>query len=208
MKKAGYIFIIGVLALYLAVITVAILTEYDSLIDLMVRLLALTGYYALSIATIMTPFLVDIRKVLGWPFIRVHHIFAVFGIAAIISHPIFNAIQRESLSVFIPNLSSWTAFWLLAGRPALYVIILAAIAALARRLLGRSWRAFHATMYIALFFGIVHANLIGTDFSNPFIAVVFNGLFMAAVLAFGLKRYQEFRMRKKLEERRARSRSG
>jgi len=53
----------------------------------------------------------------------------------------------------------------------------------------------HGLMYVVLLFAVVHGNLIGTDFENPVIWVLFNTLFALAVAAFFLKRWQ--RMQKK-----------
>ena len=65
------------------------------------------------------------------------------------------------------------------------------------------WSFIHAFMYLALFFAIVHANLIGTDFQNGTIAWVYDGLFVAVVAAFLLKRLQQYRIRVKLKSKRA-----
>jgi hypothetical protein len=52
-------------------------------------------------------------------------------------------------------------------------------------------------MYLALFIGVVHANLRGIDFTNIYFQVVYDGLFAAVLVAFGLKRWQFYRIRKK-----------
>lgn len=57
------------------------------------------------------------------------------------------------------------------------------------------WRPFHALMYVALFFGVVHANLAGMDFQNVYLLVIYDGLFVAAVVAFGLKRLQFYKIK-------------
>ncbi len=59
------------------------------------------------------------------------------------------------------------------------------------------WRYFHALMYVALFFGVVHANLWGRDFENGFIVVIYDGLFVAALAAFVLKRWQFYQIKQK-----------
>ena len=53
-------------------------------------------------------------------------------------------------------------------------------------------------MYVALFIGIVHANLRGTDFQNLYITIIFDALFAAALGAFVLKRWQFYRIRAKV----------
>jgi hypothetical protein len=56
-------------------------------------------------------------------------------------------------------------------------------------------------MYVALFFGILHANLIGTDFENLFILITFNALFAISIAAFILKRYQTYSLKQKLKKK-------
>jgi len=151
----------------------------------------------LSIATIMTPFLKEITKLFGKPFIKIHHIFAVFGLASATIHPVTYSIQAQNILVFIPSFASWYDFWSLAGRPALPIIYVALIAVLLRNQIQNYWRPVHALMYIVLFFGIVHGNLIGTDFQNIVILIIFNSLFGAAIVTFILKRLQQYQLKKR-----------
>jgi len=50
-------------------------------------------------------------------------------------------------------------------------------------------------MYVALFFGIVHADLSGTDFGNWVILIIFNALFLAALATFSWKRWQFYKIK-------------
>ena len=150
-----------------------------------------------GVATLITPFLKEITQAFGKPFLRIHHAFSVLGIVFITLHPVFNAIQRLSLSVFVPRFDSWKRFWMFAGRPAFIILYIALFAALLRTKAPKYWRPFHALMYIVLLFGIVHANLIGDDFENLGIMIIFNTLFFASIASFALKRYRNFRMKLK-----------
>ena len=60
------------------------------------------------------------------------------------------------------------------------------------------WRAFHALMYAVLLFGIVHANLIGDDFQNLGILLIFNALLIASLTGFAFKRYRSYQLKKKI----------
>jgi DMSO/TMAO reductase YedYZ heme-binding membrane subunit len=148
------------------------------------------------VATLITPFLKEVTQTFGKPFLKVHHSFSIMGIVFITLHPVFNAIERLSLSVFIPNFSSWDTFWRLAGRPAFILFYIAVFAAVLRAKAPKYWRTFHALMYVVLLFGIVHANLIGTDFENFGVMLIYNALFAAALAAFALKRYRKHLMKK------------
>lgn len=66
-----------------------------------------------------------------------------------------------------------------------------------RRKILAYWRYFHALMYVALFFGVIHANLWGLDFENGLITVVYDGLFAAAIEAFVLKRWQFYQIKRR-----------
>jgi hypothetical protein len=53
-------------------------------------------------------------------------------------------------------------------------------------------------MYIVLLFGIVHANLIGDDFANVGIMIIFDGLFAASIAGFAFKRFRNYSRRNKV----------
>jgi hypothetical protein len=50
-------------------------------------------------------------------------------------------------------------------------------------------------MYVALFFGVVQANLAGIDLQNVYLTVIYDGLFAAVLAAFVLKRLQFYRIK-------------
>lgn len=193
LKKAS--FFIAVILFATAVSIIAFFFEYTDSYDLSIRLFALNGFIALSIATIMTAFLKEITLFFKNSFTRIHHYFAATSLVLITLHPVALAIQMLNPAVFLPNMSSFYLFMFYGGRQALIIIYIALVAVLVRRKITAYWRPFHALMYVALFFGIVHANLSGHDFGNIIILVVFNGLFAATLIAFALKRLQFYRIK-------------
>ena len=83
-----------------------------------------------------------------------------------------------------------------AGRPAFIILYIALFAAVVLRTkTPKYWRPFHALMYVVLLFGIVHANLLGGDFENLGIMIIFNALFLMSIASFALKRYRNHRVR-------------
>jgi predicted ferric reductase len=196
LKREGAMLLIGIIALAV-IIALLVLPEAvaEEPIHVLVRLSGLYGYMFLGVATLITPFLKEVTQVFGKPFLRVHHAFSILGIVFITLHPVFNAVQRLSLSVFVPRFDSWETFWRLAGRPAFIILYIALLAAILRAKAPKYWRPFHALMYVVLLFGIVHANLIGDDFENLGIMIIFNALFLAAIASFALKRYKNHRAR-------------
>ncbi|RXE55261.1 hypothetical protein ABH15_10785 [Methanoculleus taiwanensis] len=197
LTRSGLLFAAVILALY-AGITAAVLTSpYGDPLNVMVRLLALWGFIALSIATILTPFLRDIRRVFGRPFLAVHHTFAAVGILLPTLHPVAAAINAADLAVFIPVFSPWTTFWVLAGRPALYILYIALAGVLLRTYIREYWRWVHGLMYVALVLAVVHGNLIGTDFQSPIVRWTINTLFVLTIATFVIRRWQMMTRAKK-----------
>ena len=167
----------------------------SNLLALTIRLFALNGYIALSIAAIMTPFLKEITLFFKKSFVKVHHYFALVGLLLITLLPITVYIQTLNPTVFLPNFESLYLFFFFGGSIALILIYVAFGAVLARRRIGAYWRPFHMLMYLALFIGIIHANLRGTDFQNIYLSIIFDALFTAALAAFVMKRLQFYRIR-------------
>jgi predicted ferric reductase len=196
LKREGIVFLLGItaLAVIIALLFLSSASE-EELVHLAVRFFGLYGYLFLSVATLTTPFLKEVTQAFGRPFLKVHHSFSILGIVFITLHPVFNAIERLSLSVFVPRFDSWERFWMFAGRPAFIILYIALVAAILRAKAPKYWRAFHALMYVVLLFGIVHANLIGDDFQNLGIMIIFNALFLASLASFALKRYRNYSRR-------------
>lgn len=197
--RKDLLFIVLIILFTLAVLVAVFLVGYTTPLRFAIRLFGLYGFIAMSIAVIITPFLKEIMLYFKKPFLRIHHYFAAFGLTLITLHPVALAIERLNPAVFVPSIGSIESFLNNAGRPALIIIYVALVAVLLRRNITAFWRPFHALMYVALFFGIVHANLIGRDFDNLFILIALNVLFAISIGAFILKRYQTYRLKQKLK---------
>lgn len=191
LPRAGLLLAAVILALYALVAAVVLTTPYEDPFRVIARLLALWGFLSLSIAVILTPFLREIMKVFGKPFLAVHHTFAAVGLLLPTLHPVTLAIRAMNPALFIPVFSSWERFWVNAGRSALYLLYIAFAAVLLRKYIPKYWRWVHGLMYVVLLFAVVHGNLIGTDFENPIIWALFNVLFVLVVAAFVLKRWRK-----------------
>jgi predicted ferric reductase len=199
LKRGGVIFLIGIAVLAATIALLFLPRNVEAeLLRLSVRFSALYGYLFLSVTALLTPFLREVTQAFGRPFLKVHHSFAVLGFVLITLHPVFNAIESVSLSVFVPRFDSWEVFWLLAGRPAFILFYAALSAALLRRSIVSYWRIFHALMYVVLFFGLVHADSIGADFQNLGVQIVFYALFSASLAGFAFKRYRHYQLKKRM----------
>jgi hypothetical protein len=184
----------------LAISYIAFSIGYSDPFSLFIRLLALNGYIALGIAAMMSPFLKQITLFFKKSFTKVHHYFAAVGLLLITLHPITVFISALTLSVFLPNFSSLYLFFFFGGIEALILIYVAFGAALLRRKINAYFRIFHAFMYLALFIGVIHANLRGTDFQNIYIQIAFDAIFASALFAFGLKRLQFYRIKSRVKK--------
>jgi DMSO/TMAO reductase YedYZ heme-binding membrane subunit len=190
LTRMGRVFTAGIAALFTAVAAVSLLDVPADPLTRLVRTAALLGLLALGLAALTTPFLARIRKTFGRPFLTVHHLFAAGGLVLVTLHPVLYAVQVADITVFLPAFSSVSLFLALGGRFALILLYLAAATVLLRRSIPKYWRIVHGLMYPALLLGVVHGNLIGTDFAHPFIFFVYNILFVAVVAVFVTKRWQ------------------
>jgi DMSO/TMAO reductase YedYZ heme-binding membrane subunit len=199
-ERRGRYLQIGIAVLFIVVILWSFIVNFSSLFSWVLRITGLIGMLSLSIAVFMTPFLTRIRVLFGASFLQVHHLFAALGLIFTTLHPIVLALQTLDLRVFLPSFVSLDVFLALGGRVALILMYIGLAAILLRRRLRPNvWRPLHGLMYLVLLLGIIHGNLLGTDFTDPFFFFLFNGLFAAVVGAFLLKRWQR-RPRKKADK--------
>lgn len=189
-SRKGYLLAALITVLYAAVTASVLLTPSRPGLSTMIRLAALLGLLSLSIAAIMTPFLPDIYRLFGRPFLKVHHLFAAAGLIFATIHPVLFAIALIDITVFIPLFGSLYDFLATGGRVALIALWLAFLAVSFRAAIPKYWRPVHALMYLVILLAVVHGNLIGTDFTSPFIMVLFNSLAVLAIGAFIAKRVQ------------------
>jgi len=198
--KRELVFFALIIIFVLAVSLFSYSLGHSDLLSLVIRLLALNGYIALSIAAIMTPFLKEITLFFKKSFTKVHHYFAAAGLLLITLLPIIVFVQTSDPTIFLLNFESPYLFFFFGGIIALILIYVAFAAVLLRRKIVAYWRPLHMLMYLALFFGIVHANLRGTDFQNIYITITFDVLFAGALAAFALKRWQFYQIRAKVRK--------
>lgn len=198
-RQAAFLVLIAFFGLAVSLVAYSAVGLVDPL-TLTIRLLALNGYIALSVAAIMTPFLKEITLFFRKSFLNLHHYFAAAGLLLITLHPIAVAIQAMSPAVFEPNFASLYLFFYFGGVIALILVYVGLGATLLRRKIMAYWRYFHALLYLALFIGIVHANVRGIDFTNPAIQTIYDALFAAVLVAFGLKRWQFYQLRRRIQK--------
>ena len=196
LKKEALYLIAVTLSLYIVILVFFLLTPFTDGFNFVIRFGAIFGFTSMFIATMMTPFVVQLYKIFGKPFIKMHHIYSITGLILVTIHPIAFAIFRLDITVFIPDFNSWYGFWSLGGRLALILIYIAVIGAVLRKKIKKNWRIIHILNYVALFLAYVHGVLIGTDFQNIGILIIFT---IMIVLSFGVlffKRYLIYKRKK------------
>ncbi|AEH60937.1 Ferric reductase domain protein transmembrane component domain protein [Methanosalsum zhilinae DSM 4017] len=160
-----------------------------SALEMLIRGAALFGFISLFVAIISSEYMMEVRKIFGKPFLRIHHLFGAIGLALILTHATSFAINVGSLSPFSVVLSPLETFLELAGRPALYLFIIGALAGIYRSKIKSGWRYIHLVNYVAFLFALIHGLLIGTDltFTNP-LGVIFILMGLVVVYVFISKR--------------------
>ena len=167
-KNTRHLILIGVVSLLVVVGLVSLdpLQAGEGWLAWVVRGAALLGYWAVFLSILSSAYLRELIRFFGRPFVKVHHVASVTGLVLVALHPVAVAITTSSVGVFVPRFDSFRVFVSLGGRVAWYLIGIAALAALLRASLKRSWRVIHQLNYIAFLLASAHASLIGTTFSG------------------------------------------
>jgi len=121
------------------------------------RLAALLGYQLIFIAVLSSAFVRPLTKAFGQPFVKLHHIVALSGLALICLHPVLASLSWNTYRILLPNLNSASDFFQWSGSPAFDLLLLAVLAAAFRRRLKGAWRVIHMLTYVALLLGTIHA---------------------------------------------------
>jgi hypothetical protein len=180
MIKEKFIFLAITLILFLELIVSALTYNYEDISQFGIRVTGLIGFASLFVSVIMSNFFEEYKEK-NKKNLFSHHLFSIIGIVLITLHPVILAINKADIGVFLPKIDSWEIFWELAGRPALILLYIGFVTGILLKLYKKSLRALHMIVYIALFFGLVHATLIGTDFQNPYIMFIFVVLFIITI---------------------------
>jgi predicted ferric reductase len=189
MIKGKFIFLGISLILFLELGISTLTYNYKDFHQFGIRLTGLIGFASLFISIIMSNFFEEFDKK-GKKNLLSHHIFSIIGIVLITLHPVILAIYKSDIGIFLPKFDSWIVFWELAGRPSLILLYIGFVSGVLLQLYKKSWRALHMIVHIALFFGLVHGYLIGTDFQNPFIVIIFVILFLISIYVSIDKRFK------------------
>ncbi len=147
------------------------------------RAAGLFGYFFIFLAILSSEYMIRIKKIFGRPFMNIHHHLARAGVAMILVHPALIAYQ-SGLSSFVPVFSPFMDFLRLAGRPALYIILIAVLAGLYRKRIPKKWKDIHALNYLGFVLVFFHAWLIGTDLQYGLMQAVWLAMALIVISVF------------------------
>ncbi|ATU08111.1 ferric reductase-like transmembrane domain-containing protein [Methanohalophilus portucalensis] len=177
-KRWHLIFLVTFIA---AIIAFVLLQAIDTPLEMIDRAAGLFAYYFIFLAILSSEYMKQMKKVFGQGFIRVHHHLARIGISLMLLHPIAFAFEKQSISVFIPVFYPFMEFLELAGRPALYLVIIAVAVGVYRKHFIRKWKKIHYLNYPTFLLIFIHSWLIGTDLNSGIMQLLW--VCMALVIA-------------------------
>lgn len=170
LRNVWALWAIGLAVAVLAAAGVASTSAASALV-LALRAFALVGYQLVFWAILSSAFVPQLVRSFGRPFVKIHHLASISGLACITLHPILAAVESGSADVFLPRFDSLVVFLTLGGRAAWYLVAIAVAAAFVRQRIGARWRAVHGLNYLAFALATAHANLLGGNFQSPALRV-------------------------------------
>ncbi|WP_406657807.1 ferric reductase [Methanolobus sp. ZRKC2] len=164
MKKG--VMVIGLfLAMAVGTIVYNLFQYSGTFTELIIRTCGLFSNLFIFMAIISSEYMLQMRKTFGRSFINVHHQLSRIGIALMLIHPLPFVIQKGVVAL-IPVFYPPVTFLELAGRPALYIVLIAVLAAVYRKKIPRKWKNIHKLNYLAFLLIFFHAWLVGTDLQS------------------------------------------
>lgn len=183
MRRNGIIALI--LIPYILVIVIVLQESSGDPLYTLLQLCGLCGFLSLSGAVLLNLNKPALQKVLGKPFLPIHHFFAISGLTLITLHPVLFILLTSDMTALIPTVSSAYLFFANGGRVAIILMYLVFLAALLKGVLGSRWKMIHRLAYPALIFAFIHASLIGSTLAHPVIRMVFI-LLIVIILGTGI----------------------
>jgi sulfoxide reductase heme-binding subunit YedZ len=171
-RRIRLVFYVAV-ALYALMVVYVLSRSAAPLAYNLARAAALFGYGTLFVTILSHEYMREMRKLFGKPFMTVHHILAVTGLVLVTLHPVLMAIiMPDHLGELVPRFDSLRTFLTFGGRAALYLILIAALAAVMHRRLKDIWKVIHWLNYLAFVLVFAHSWLLGGNVSTSMLRFV------------------------------------
>ncbi len=186
-RRISYLAALGLVLLIIAVLLDLNVPDRGTL-NIIIRITALTAYWIVFLSIISSHYMRELVRYFGQSFVKIHHMGTITALILMIVHPVAVAIRAGSLDVFVPVLDSWYDFLFFGGRQALYLFLLAALAAWLRKTWKSTWRPLHWLTYLAFWFATAHGIMIGENLGTPLLQAISIAMAGATVAVFALKR--------------------
>ncbi|MBN2488853.1 MAG: ferric reductase-like transmembrane domain-containing protein [Methanosarcinaceae archaeon] len=147
------------------------------------RVAGLFAYYFIFLAILSYEYMAQMKEVFGKSFIKVHHILARAGVLLMLIHPIAFAIEINDPYVFVPVFFPLDQFLIFAGRPAIFLFLIAVSTSTIRKRIPRYWKKVHYLNYVAFLLVFIHAWYIGTDIQSGIMQTTW---FLMALVVTGI----------------------
>ncbi|MHB0875381.1 MAG: hypothetical protein ACYC5O_04975 [Anaerolineae bacterium] len=195
-KKAGRPWLLAVIAAVEVLLTAVLLLIRPpaSLGWLVIRVASLLGYQTMFLVIVSSAYLRQMLRWFGRPFLKVHHLATLVGLALITLHPIAVVLQMAAARLLLPQFQSLRSFFQYGGAPALYLFVVAALVAVCRKSLGNNWRLLHMLAYLGFAFATLHAIMLGEDFAGLALRAVAVAM-LAVVVYVAVERRRQARKR-------------
>ncbi len=175
------------------IILYSVSRQPDQLLQMVDRISGLFGYLFLFLALLSSEYMKQIKNIFGKGFIKVHHQLGRIAVALMLIHPVAFALEKGSILVFVPIFFPLEQFLELAGRPALYVLLIGILAGVYRKKMIKTWKKFHYLIYPGFLLVFIHAWFIGTDLQYPFMQFLW---VLMLLIAAGVFVHKHIRVKK------------
>jgi DMSO/TMAO reductase YedYZ heme-binding membrane subunit len=165
-----------------AIIVLTLMNTPSPLAYNLSRAAALLGYVTMFLAILSYEYMKHMRRILGQPYLAIHHWLARIGLTLIVVHPLLMAWITRDPGQFVPRFDSLRLFFALGGRPALYLFLIAVTAGFLRNRIKDSWKFIHRLTYVAFFLAFSHSWLLGRNVSHGLLSVIWP--FLALIVLF------------------------
>ncbi len=166
----------------LVVVLRSLLVSPSSLPYVLVRAAALFAYITLFWTIVSSEYVREVKRLFGLPYLNLHHHLSRVAWALIIVHPLSYALTIGDFGVFVPILSPWSVLITWAGRPALYLFLVATLAAVLRARNKRYWKYLHKLNYVAFLLIFVHSWRLGQDLGDTWLRAVWAAMAVTILL--------------------------
>lgn len=192
-----YLIYLGIIGLYGFQVIVIFITGFEGIFEFTWRFSGLIGITSIFFGIITSAFIKQLTQIFESTYLNIHHYFSLVGIILITLHPITMAIEFGTLAIFIPDFSSWIAFWSAAGRIGFYLLYISTIIALFRKYSTEYWRYVHVLIYLVFLFGAIHGLLKGDDLQNILMGIIYIGMIIIIIGVFVYKRISRWKLNHK-----------